>query len=255
LINLPKNTNILTRISRQIRKQKNRHPKGYRHKDEVIENYALIAWIIGGRRHYEILYENFKPAFPSPSSLHTKLQKYYTVLHEGQRNLAVLKNHLLDNNLPLIVSIAEDATSVVGNREYSKLLNSIVGCSLPIQSNGLPDFRMSIAKTAAQINSIFQKFERAISVMVVMAQPIAPNATPVRICSFGTDNRFTSDDVNNRLVTLRTELEATGIKVLAYSADGDTREMKIMRQSLKLGFPKGASTQNREGIISEMLVG
>jgi hypothetical protein len=31
--------------------------------------------------------------------------------------------------------------------------------------------------------------------------------------------------------------------------------MKIMRQSLKLGFPKGASTQNREGIISEMLVG
>jgi hypothetical protein len=114
---------------------------------------------------------------------------------------------------------------------------------------------MSIAKTAAQINSIFQKCERAISVMVVMAQPIAPNATPVRICSFGTDNRFTSDDVNNRLVTLRTELEATGIKVLAYSADGDTREMKIMRQSLKLGFPKGASTQNREGIISEMLVG
>jgi hypothetical protein len=81
----------MTRISRQIRKQKNRNPKGYRHKDEVIENYALIAWIIGGRRHYEILYENFKPAFPSPSSLHTKLQKYYTVLHEGQRNLAVLK--------------------------------------------------------------------------------------------------------------------------------------------------------------------
>jgi hypothetical protein len=240
----------LTRISRQIRKQRNRNPKGYRHKDEVIENYALIAWIIGGRRHYEILCENFKPIFPLPSSLHTKLQKYYTVLHEGQRNLEVLKNHLLDNNLPLIVSIAEDATSVVGKREYSKLLSSIVGCSLLIQSNGLPDFRMSIAKTAAQINSIFQKLERAISVMVIMAQPIAPNATLVRICSFGTDNRFTSDDVNNRLVTLRTELEATGIKVLTFSADGDTREMKKIRQSLKLGFPKGASTQNRDGIIS-----
>jgi hypothetical protein len=52
----------MTRISRQIRKQKNRNPKGYRHKDEVIENYALIAWIIGGQRHYEILNENFKPA-------------------------------------------------------------------------------------------------------------------------------------------------------------------------------------------------
>jgi hypothetical protein len=29
--------------------------------------------------------------------------------------------------------------------------------------------------------------------------------------------------------------------------------MKIMRQSLKLGFPKGASTQKREGKNSEML--
>jgi hypothetical protein len=41
---------------------------------------------------------------------------------------------------------------------------------------------MSIAKTAAQINSIFQKFERVISVMVIMAQTIATNATPVLIC-------------------------------------------------------------------------
>jgi hypothetical protein len=167
LVNLPKN--ILTRIARQIRKQRNRNPKGFRHKDEVIENYALIAYIIGGRRHFKILYENFKPAFPSPSSLHTKLQKYYTLFHEGKCNLEVLKNHLLDNNLPLIVSIAEDATSVVGKREYSKLLNSIVGCSVPIESNGLSDFHMSIAKTAAQINSIFKKFERVISVMVIMA--------------------------------------------------------------------------------------
>jgi hypothetical protein len=95
---------------------------------------------MGGWRHYKIIFENFKPACPSPSCLHTKLQKYYTVLHEEQRNLVVLKNHLLDNSLLLIVSIVEDATSVVRKRENSKLLNSIVGCSLPIKANNLPDF-------------------------------------------------------------------------------------------------------------------
>lgn len=235
---------IVSRIARQIQSQGKKKSKGYRHTDDVLEMYAMISFIIGGRRHYEILYENFKPAFPSPSSLHKRLDKYYTVLHEGQRNLEQLKTHLLVNNLPLVVSIAEDATSVVGKREYSKLLNAIVGCSLPLQANGLPDCKMSEAKNASQINTIFKKFKRATSIMVIMTQPLAPKATPVRICSFGTDNRFTSDDVKNRLKTIRSELETIGIQVLTYSADGDSREMKVMRQSLQLGFSK----QDGEGM-------
>jgi hypothetical protein len=116
---------IVSRIARQIHSQGKKKSKGYRHTDDVLEMYAMISFIIGGQRHYEILYENFKPAFPSPSSSHKRLDKYYTVLHEGQRNLEQLKTHLLVNNLPLVVSIAEDTTSVVGKREYSKLLNAI----------------------------------------------------------------------------------------------------------------------------------
>jgi hypothetical protein len=97
---------------------------------------------------------------------------------------------------------------------------------------------MSEAKNASQINTIFKKFKRVTSIMVIMTQPKAPKATPVRICSFGTDNRFTSDDVKNRLKTIRAELETIGIQVLTYSADGDSRKMKVMRQSLQLGFSK-----------------
>jgi hypothetical protein len=103
---------------------------------------------------------------------------------------------------------------------------------------------MSEAKNASQINTIFKKFKRVTSIMVIMTQPKAPKATPVRICSFGTDNRFTSDDVKNRLKTIRAELETIGIQVLTYSADGDSRKMKVMRQSLQLGFSK----QDGEGM-------
>ena len=66
----------------------------------------------------EILYENFKGAFPSPRLIESKLDKFEVPVSESELNLTGLKEFLIQENLPLIVSIAEDGTGVVGRREY-----------------------------------------------------------------------------------------------------------------------------------------
>ena len=83
---------------------------------------------------------------------------------------------------------------------------------------------------------MFSNYERASSVMAIMAQPLDINAQPVRICYFVTNNKFTSSDVQNRITFITSELNYNGIRVETYSADGDPRELKMMRDTLQLGI-------------------
>jgi hypothetical protein len=68
-----------------------------------------------------------------------------------------------------------------------------------------------------------------------MAQPLA-DLPAVRICTFSSDNRFTTEDVKARKETIAAALEAKGITMLSYSADGDARELKMERLDLGLGI-------------------
>lgn len=105
-------------------------------------------------------------------------------------------------------------------------------------SNGLPDASNSKAGNVFDIVKMFRQYSRATVAMVVMAHPLADGIAPLRICSFGSDNRFTSADVKNRLDFIKDILKKNDIEVLGYSTDGDSRELKMMREHLKLGTKK-----------------
>ena len=70
-----------------------------------------------------------------------------------------------------------------------------------------------------------------------MVQSLCDGSTPLRICSFASDSRYFSEDVEASLATVVTEMENLGIFTFVTSADGDSREMKVMRQRLRLGVP------------------
>lgn len=74
-------------------------------------------------------------------------------------------------------------------------------------------------------------------VMIGMIQPLLAGLPPIRLFAFGSDNRFTAVDVKNRLFYIKEQLLSVGIEVLTYSTDGDSREMKLMREMLQLGSP------------------
>ena len=69
-----------------------------------------------------------------------------------------------------------------------------------------------------------------------MAQPLVKSAPAIRIASWCSSNRFTSLDVHNRARTIEKELNAAGIQMITYSADGDSRELKMMREHIRLGL-------------------
>lgn len=68
-----------------------------------------------------------------------------------------------------------------------------------------------------------------------MAQPIQQGAASFCISVFGTDNRFTANDVRKRVALIKKKLNDSGIKVLGLSSDGDTRLLKFMRLQIHLG--------------------
>ena len=150
-----------------------------------------------------------------------------------------LKSYLLLNNCPLEVSLSADATSLIPKVEYNVKLNSMIGFSLPVKENGLPGAEESICDGVARIINAFDKLDKATNVLIIMAQPMSDAVPPMRICSFGTNNKYTAVDVHNRLSTISAALTEVGIRILTYSADGDTRELKMMRTLMKLGTSAG----------------
>lgn len=123
----------------------------------------------------------------------------------------------------MVVSLSEDVTAIVGKREYNSTINSIFGFSLPLKSNGLPNWEDSVRKNSLDAVRMFSTYKRATVIIFIMAEPLGEGIPPMRICSFGSDNSFTATDVKNRLDTIVSLLKEKGISVLTYSTDGDSR--------------------------------
>lgn len=67
---------LLKRMLSQAIAQSVKEKKGRRYQDAVLLDFSLNIWILGGRRTYEILYDNMPGVFPSPTTVQRKLGKY-----------------------------------------------------------------------------------------------------------------------------------------------------------------------------------
>ena len=235
---------LIHRMVQQLHRQEGRTPRQFRYDDPVLERFALMAWILAGRRWYEVLNANFQGIFPCTRTIQSKLDAFESTSVEGHVNAKRLKDYLIQNDLPMVVSLSEDATGVIQQAQYSSKLNCLLGFSLPLGESGLPDAALSVVKTAADIVNIFNSLEKASVAMVVMAQPMSLYSPPIRLCCFGSNNKFTALDVQRRALTIEGLLKKEGVEVITYSADGDTRELKVMRSMIRLGAPSTGAGKN-----------
>jgi len=226
---------LLHRIIVQAKLMAKKKSGGYRYEDKVLLDFALNSYLLGGRKFYEVMCSNFPGVFPYVRTVQRTLKKFDNSAPEGQLNIGALKKYLVENNLPLVGTVSEDCTAIVGRREYDSRSNRVLGFSLPLQQDGLRNPEASIVKNAADIARLFQTLPRASVILVVMFQPLA-DTPPLRVFCCASDNRFTTEDVKARMMTIEAALAKEGITMLTYSADGDSREMKWMRELLQLGF-------------------
>lgn len=178
---------------------------------------------------------------------------------EGELRCEELASYLEKLHTPKIVWISEDASGIVPGVSYHSPSRQLVGLVLPLDTTtGMPIQRSFIPSTATDIAQQMSK-PKATSVYLVMAQPIMENIPPFVLQLFGTDNTFTSQNVQNRWNHIQSELAKYvlehvthticvaieimeklmllfftrhGIQVAGISTDGDIRCLTNMKHTL-----------------------
>ncbi|KAJ6642670.1 hypothetical protein Bhyg_07623 [Pseudolycoriella hygida] len=110
---------------------------GYRH-EEVMKAFAAYMKIISGPLAYETLHANLSLAWPSTSTANKFIYDNGSTVLEGKLRYEELYKYLRDRDLPLRVSLSEDATRIQATVYYDPKTNQLVGFSLPLDENGLP---------------------------------------------------------------------------------------------------------------------
>lgn len=235
--NVENHQTFLNKLIATAKRNSGRSQQGYRYSDDI-QQYATYLRMIMGNLSYQSLQANLRGALPSIKSVNRYIHQSHEYISEGVLRHNELYSYLTERKLPLIVSISEDATRVVGRPQYCRKSNKIIGFTLPInQSTGLPIPSSFPANNFGQICKHFiQHNSISAYVNIVVAQPLC-NAPPFCLLIYGSDNKFSSLEVLNRWRTITTQLKEVGIDVLTISTDSDPRYNSAMRIQSKLGIP------------------
>lgn len=227
---------LLKRLIATADRNSNRSKQGYRY-DRNDKLFASYLRMITGPLAYSTIQTNLEAALPSLPSTNRYIRKFNCHVTESILRCDELKVYLEERNLPLVVSLSEDATRIVDRVQYCAVTNQLIGFVPPINSeNGMPIPFMRAAKNAAEIVKHFSN-EHSISsyVNIVMAQPIG-NAPPFCLLVFGTNNTYTANDVINRWRYIMLELQKIGIETLTFASDSDPRYNSAMRKLTEIGI-------------------
>lgn len=208
---------------------------GYRY-DSDIKLFAAYLRMLVGKLGYETIQKNMPCALPSLSSTNRYIQASNCKPFEGVLRAEELLLHLKSRNLPLTVSLSEDATRIMGKVQYDSTTNQLIGFALPInETNGMPIPYAFPARNAEDFLSHFSGHNSSSNHLnIIMAQPLA-NVAPFCLLIYGSDNKYTSNNVVNRWINVVKELKRLNINVLTISSDSDPRYNSAMRYLSKLG--------------------
>lgn len=117
---------------------------------------------------------------------------------EGELRSKQLNEYLECLQLKKWIWLSEDATGIVSKIEYDPSTNQVVGLVLPLDSKtGNPISFSFMAETASDIQK-FVKMRASKHLYLVLAQPLMAKVPPFVLQMFGSDNTFTSVDVQRR---------------------------------------------------------
>lgn len=210
---------VLKMILKSAENNHEREPKGRRY-DECLSYFATYIYLLCGRACYETLCNNLP--LPQPNSICKYLyshfiSSYSVKLHvfaflflvshisqskcqiiEGHLRTKELLNYLEKMQLEKIVWLCEDGTGINSKVEYHPSTNQLVGLVLPTNSTtGMPIPFTFMANSAEEIEKHSRERPSTL-VYVILALPLKPNVPPFVLQLFGTDNKFTTDNVLQR---------------------------------------------------------
>lgn len=210
--------------------------KGYRH-DETTKMFAAFLKMVSGLLAYETLHANLPLSLPSVSTVNRFIADNGPRIVEGEMRSDELLKYLRSRNLPLVVSLSEDATRITAKISYDPYTNQLVGFALPLDTNGMPVPFSFPAKHANEIQKHFANPSNFISsaMYAQMAQTLQENCPPFALMLFLTDATFTAYNILKRWQFQALELRKKGITIENIATDGDARPLKVMKCLSRIG--------------------
>lgn len=230
-------THTLLKLLKSTADQNARRERcGYRF-DDKIKNFSTYVRMLAGPLAYETIQNNLNLALPSLSATNRYISEMHDILVDGVLRCEALAQYLNKRNLPLIVSLSEDATRINGRVQYDSSLNEIVGFVLPTDNEtGMPIAHSFPARSCEEIIEHFTSSNAIANfVNVIMAQPLA-NVRPFCLLLFSSDGKYSAENVMNRWKFITSQLAKIGIIVLSIASDSDPRYNSAMRKCTELGY-------------------
>lgn len=226
--------NFLNSSERNVDRKK----AGYRF-DPVSKAFAAYTFMLAGPLAYETLNANLPFALPSTSTVHRYLADNGPQIIEGKMRTEELLLYLKKRNLPMVVSLSEDATRITAKVSYDPNTNQLIGFALPLDKNGMPITLSFPARSVSEIRSHFTNSRNIVSssLYIQMAQPLDRDVPPFCMMMFLTDNTFTADKVHSRWKFQAHDLKENGVKIFNIASDGDSRPLKAMKYLCRIGQP------------------
>lgn len=226
---------FLDALNSAAKRNENRKPGGFRY-DNNIKSFAQYLRLLSGPLAYATIQCNLECCLPSLPSVNRYINKSSCHIAEGILRVDELLIYLKERKLPLAVGLSEDATRIVGRMQYDAKTNQIIGFTLPLNKiNGMP---VPFAYPARNANEILKHFsvEHSTSTYlnVIMVQPLS-NVPAFCLLVYGSDNKYTANDVMNRWNHIVKELSYRNIEVISISSDSEPRYNAAMRRLSKLG--------------------
>jgi len=225
--------NILRQLFLNAQNNKDQCPT-HRRYPPMLKKIATMVFILAGQMAYELMQQNMPQALPGIRTVQSTIHSEYKTIPEGYFRFDELRQHIDSYHAPLCVSIAEDATRIVGRIDYDNETDRCVGFVLPLDQNGLPKGDSFIASSFAAIYAMFKNNSVAKYAYVYMAQSLANNVPAFCLACLGTDNKFTALTLMQRWKYIVTECNKRNIAVVSFGGDGDSRIMKCMKVSSRL---------------------
>lgn len=126
---------------------------------------------------------------------------------EGQLRAKELADYLDRLKTTKHVWLSEDATAIIQKVTYDPTTNQMIGLVLPRDKiTGCPKPFTFLATDAAAIKQHLMQ-EKSTVLYLIMAQPLDERIPPFVLQLFGSDNRFTKEDVIKRWNFTKNELQ------------------------------------------------
>ncbi|CAF4582958.1 unnamed protein product, partial [Rotaria sp. Silwood2] len=209
--------------------------KGYRY-DIIVRQFAASLYILGGRTAYEFIRLNIPAFLPSVQVIQSYINTSENHLTEGLFNYDGVRDYF-NANQSTIGFCAEDCTAIIPKITYDTKSNTFVGCSLPLDNNGIPITNSYSTDSFTDLEQWCSDLPQAKSINACLIQPLSlsiNHISPYLLAAFGTDNKFKSSNIILRWHHIYEECKLKGIRIIGYATDCDSRYLRCMR--ISLGF-------------------